>query len=62
MLAGLGLLLTGPLKAVDEAEDKITDAFNRNRTDFWDPISWVCSRFGNTEVVIGVCLIAVAII
>ena len=47
---------------MDDAEDKVTDAFNRNRTDFWDPISWVFSRFGNTEVVIGVCLIAVAII
>ena len=62
MLAGVGLLLNGPFEAVDDAEDKITDAFNRNRSDFWDPISWVCSRFGNTEVVIGVCLIAVVII
>jgi undecaprenyl-diphosphatase len=62
VVVGIGLLLTGPLKGVDEAEDRITDAFNRNRTDFWDPISWVCSRFGNTEIVIGVCLIAVAII
>ena len=62
MLAGFGLLITGPHDRLDEAEDKVTDAFNRNRTDFWDPISWVCSRFGNTEVVIGVCLIAVAII
>jgi membrane-associated phospholipid phosphatase len=61
-LAGLGLLLAGPLTSVDEAEDRVTDAFNRNRTDFWDPISWVCSRLGNTEVVIGVCLLAVAII
>ena len=56
MLAGVGLLLNGPLDRVDDAEDKVTDAFNRNRTDFWDPISWVFSRFGNTEVVIGACL------
>jgi undecaprenyl-diphosphatase len=62
VLAGVGLLLNGPLDPVDDAEDKVTDAFNRNRTDFWDPISWVCSRFGNTEIVIGVCLLAVAII
>lgn len=62
MVVGIGLLLTGPLKGVDEAEDGITDAFNRNRSDFWDPISWVGSRFGNTEIVIGVCLIAVGII
>jgi membrane-associated PAP2 superfamily phosphatase len=62
LLAGFGLLLNGPLKAVDEAEDKVTDAFNRNRTDFWDPISWVCSRIGNTEVVIAACLLAVGLI
>jgi len=62
VLAGVGLLLTKTLIGVDEWEDGVTDAFNRNRTDFWDPISWVCSRFGNTEIVIGVCLIAVAII
>jgi undecaprenyl-diphosphatase len=62
VLTGVGLLLDGPLKAVDEAEDGVTDAFNRNRTDFWDPISWVFSRLGNTEVVIGACLIAVALV
>ena len=62
MLVGIGLLITGPLDAIDKAEDKVTDAFNRNRTDFWDPISWVFSRFGNTEIVIGVCVIAVAVI
>jgi undecaprenyl-diphosphatase len=62
VLVGIGLLLSGPLSTVDAAEDRLTDAFNRNRTGLWDPISWVCSRFGNTEIVIGVCLLAVAII
>jgi membrane-associated PAP2 superfamily phosphatase len=62
VLSGIGLLLTGPLIAVDHAEDGVTDAFNRNRTDFWDPISWVFSRFGNTESVIGVCLLVVFIL
>ncbi len=59
---GIGLLVTGPFSGIDKAEDRLTDAFNRNRTDFWDPISAVFSRFGNTESVIAVCLVAVAVI
>jgi undecaprenyl-diphosphatase len=62
VLAGLGLLITGPFSAVDKAEDRTVAALSRDRTDFWDPISWVFSRLGNTEIVIGVCLIAVALI
>jgi PAP2 superfamily len=62
VIVGIGLLLTGPLTSVDRAEDGITDAFNRNRTDFWDPVSWVCSRFGNTESVIAVCLVVVVVL
>lgn len=59
---GIGLLITGPLKAIDLAEDGVTVAFNRERTSFWDPVSWVCSRFGNTESVIAVCLVVVLVL
>ena len=62
MLAGIGLLITGPFSAIDKAEDRAARALSRDRTDFWNPISWVFSRLGNTEIVIGVCLIAVALI
>jgi membrane-associated PAP2 superfamily phosphatase len=62
VVVGIGLLITGPLKAIDLAEDGVTVAFNRNRTPFWDPVSWVCSRFGNTESVIAVCLVAVLVL
>lgn len=37
-------------------------AFGRNRRSYLDPVSWVCSRFGNTEVVIGVCVVVVALV
>ena len=62
MLAAIGFLITGPFSAVDKAEDRTARALSRDRTDFWDPISWVFSRLGNTEIVIGVCLIAVALL
>jgi undecaprenyl-diphosphatase len=62
VVVAVGLLITRVLKDLDRREDRITDAFNRNRTDFWDPVSWICSRLGNTEVVIGVCLVAVVLI
>lgn len=61
MVVGIGLLLDGPLKGIDDAEDRLSSEFNRNRGDLWDAVSAVFSRFGNTEIVIGVCLIAVAL-
>lgn len=62
VVVGVGLLITRELDGLDEWEDRLTAAFNRNRTDFWDPVSWVASRVGNTEVVIGVCLVVVALL
>jgi len=50
------------LTGLDRREDQLTAAFNRNRGGFGDPLSWVFSRVGNTEVVIGVCLVAVALL
>jgi undecaprenyl-diphosphatase len=62
LVVGVGLLVTRTLTGLDRWEDGLTAAFNRQRTDFWDPVSWLCSRLGNTEVVIGVCALAVAAI
>jgi undecaprenyl-diphosphatase len=62
LVVGVGLLITRALTGLDQREDALAVAFNRRRTDFWDPVSWLFSRFGNTEVVIGVCAIAVAVI
>lgn len=62
MVIGIGLLLNGPLKGVDDAEDRLSSAFNRNRSDLWDPLSGILSRFGNTESVIAVCLLVVGVL
>jgi membrane-associated phospholipid phosphatase len=62
LVVGIGLLLTGPLDPVDDAEESVSKAFARNRTSLWDAITDVWSRLGNTEIVIGVCVIAVALL
>lgn len=61
-IVGIGLLVTGPLAVIDHHEDRISADFNRARTDTLDPFSAVFSHVGNTEYVIGVCLLVVAVL
>ncbi|MEP6856643.1 MAG: phosphatase PAP2 family protein [Pedococcus sp.] len=62
VLVGIGLLITGPLSWIDHGEDRISEAFTRSRTDLLDPFSAVFSHVGNTEYVIGVCLVVVGLL
>jgi len=62
VIVGIGLLITGPLSAIDRREDSVAAAFNRNRTDLWDGITDVWSRVGNTEIVIGTCVVVTAVL
>ena len=62
MIVGIGLLITGPLSAIDRREDSVAAAFNRNRTDLWDGITDVWSRVGNTEIVIATCVVVTAVL
>jgi undecaprenyl-diphosphatase len=62
LVVGVGLLITRTLTGLDQREDALAVAFNRRRTDFWDPVSWLFSRLGNTESVIAVCLVAVLVL
>jgi membrane-associated phospholipid phosphatase len=62
VVVALGLLITGPLAVIDHHEDRISADFNRARNDTLDPFSAVFSHVGNTEYVIGICLLVVAIL
>lgn len=62
MIVGIGLLVTGPLAVIDHEEDRISADFNRFRNDLLDPFSAVFSHVGNTEYVIGVCLLVVGLL
>lgn len=59
---GLGLLLTGPLVSLSRSEETVNKDLARSRTDRWDTITLWWSHIGNTEIVIGVCVLTVAVL
>ena len=62
VIIGLGFLITGPHIELDRREDRWSSGFNRNRSEVWNGITDVWSRFGNTEYVIGVCMLVAVIL
>ena len=56
-----GLFIKGPLKGLN-SEDAISKDAQGLRTPTWDSITMVWSHIGNTEIVIGVCVVAVALL
>jgi membrane-associated phospholipid phosphatase len=61
LIVGLGLLIMGPLDNLPW-EDDISKSIAAGRTELWNSITMVWSRLGNTEIVIGVCVIVVALV
>jgi undecaprenyl-diphosphatase len=62
LVVGIGLLITGPFAALDRREDELAAAFNRNRTELGDTITDIWSRMGNTEIIIGTCIVVTAVL
>ncbi len=60
-IVGLGALIEGPLGGLT-AENGINQDLQQGRTPLWDTVTMVWSRIGNTEIVIGVCVVLVAVI
>ena len=61
LIVGGGLFIKGPLKGLS-SEDTISQDVQETRTRTWDSITMVLSHIGNTEIVIGVCVVAVGLI
>ena len=61
VIVGLGFLITGPLGDL-KSENSVNSSLADGRTSLWNSITAVWSHIGNTEIVIGVCIIAVAVI
>jgi membrane-associated phospholipid phosphatase len=61
-IAGFGLLLTGPLKGWDRSESALNRSLQDTRSGTWDSITALWSHVGNTEVIIGVCVLAVVVV
>src|SRR6476661_6723117 len=58
VICGIGLLLAGPLKSVEDNENSVNKALAKGRTATMNSVTAVWSHIGNTEIVIGVCVIA----
>ena len=61
-IVAFGLLLKGPLKMFGPKEEIANIRLAAGRTPTWDTITMLWSHIGNTEYVIGVCVIAVALL
>lgn len=60
-IVGIGLFIKGPLGGLPSEETVSKDAQGL-RTPRWDDVTMVWSHIGNTEIVIGVCVIAVGLL
>ena len=61
VIVGGGLFIKGPLKGLT-SEDALSTAVQGLRTQTWDSVTMVWSHIGNTEIVIGVCVVAVGLL
>jgi len=61
-IAGFGLLLTGPLEGWIHSESALNRSLQDTRNRTWDWVTALWSHVGNTEVIIGVCLVAVVVL
>jgi len=61
-IAGFGQLLTGPLKEWNRSESDLNRSLQDIRDRTWDSITALWSEVGNTEIIIGVCAVAVVVV
>jgi undecaprenyl-diphosphatase len=61
-ITGVGLVLTGPLKDWNRSESALNRWLQESRDRTWDSVTALWSHVGNTEIIIGVCVIAVAVL
>jgi len=62
LIVGFGQVLTGPLKGWDESESAQNRSLQSIRNGTWDSVTAIWSHVGNTEIIIGVCAVAVALV
>lgn len=60
-IVGLGLLIRGPFGGL-RSEETISKDAQETRTPTWDTVTMLWSHIGNTEIVIGVCVLAVGLL
>ena len=60
-IVGVGLFIKGPLGGLT-SETALSRDVQESRTSTWDTVTMVWSHIGNTEIVIGVCVLAVGLL
>jgi undecaprenyl-diphosphatase len=61
LIVGVGKLIEGPLGGL-QGESAVNKTLQGGRTPLWDNVTMVWSHIGNTEIVIGVCVVMVGLI
>ena len=61
-ISAVGKLFTGPLKGWNHSESNLNRSLQDTRTTTWDSVTAIWSHIGNTEIIIGVTVIAVALV
>jgi len=61
VIVGIGLVIGGPLGGF-QSETSVNRAIQDMRTKTWDSVTMVWSHIGNTEYVIGVCILVALIV
>lgn len=61
-ISAFGKLLTGPLVGWNHSESDLNGSLQDSRSPTWDAITAVWSHIGNTEIIIGVCALAVLVL
>jgi len=61
VILGIGLFIVGPLGSL-QSESAVNRALQDTRTTTWDAVTAVWSHIGNTEIVIGVCVVMVGVV
>ena len=61
VILGLGFLIVGPLGDL-KSETALSKSIAESRTSLWNSVTAVWSHIGNTEIVIGVCVVVVAMV
>jgi undecaprenyl-diphosphatase len=62
VVVGLGEILRGPLRSWDTSESDLNRTLQDSRDRTWDSITSLWSHLGNTEIIIGVCVLVVAVV
>lgn len=61
-ITGFGEVLIGPLKGWNHSESDLNRSLQDGRSPTWDSVTAFWSHLGNTEIIIGLCVFAVAVV